>query len=229
MGSHGTAPSLPLAGYGPRYEDVNRRAIELRYELLPHIYNVMQQASETGVPAFRPLLLEYPDDPATWERDDEFLFGSDLLVAPVLREGAGDREVYLPAGDWYDYYRGWRFEGRRTHLVPVTMEAIPVFVRGGAFLFRQPVVQHTGEMSGQPLTVDVYPADQSKATLYEDDGLSVRYQNGAYFEHVPLFGELKILETEGKQAGRFGPANPAVGVRRLLDWPSSRVQLCPGH
>jgi alpha-glucosidase len=172
MRSHtvfGTPDQEPWS-YGSFHEALNRRAIEMRYELLPQIYNVMEEASRTGVPAFRPLLLDYPDDPATWDRDDEFLFGSDLLVAPVLREDAADREVYLPAGDWYDYHRGWRFEGRRTHLVPVTMEAIPVFVRGGAFIFRQPVVQHTGEMAGQPLRVAVFPAARSEASLYEDAG-----------------------------------------------------------
>ena len=175
----GTPDQEPWS-YGTFHEALNRRAIEMRYELLPQVYNVMEEASRTGIPAFRPLLLEYPDDPATWERDDEFLFGSDLLVAPVLREDAGDREVYLPAGDWYDYYRGWRFEGRRTHLVPVTMEAIPVFVRGGAFLFRQPVVQHTGEMSGQPLRVAVFPAARSEASLYEDAGEGLGYRQGAF-------------------------------------------------
>jgi alpha-glucosidase len=175
----GTPDQEPWS-YGTFHEALNRRAIEMRYELLPHVYNVMEEASRTGIPAFRPLLLEYPDDPATWERDDEFLFGADLLVAPVLQEEAGDREVYLPAGEWYDYHRGWRFEGRRTHLIPVTMEAIPVFVRGGAFLFRQPVVQHTGEMRGQALRVAVFPAPRSEASLYEDDGDGRQYQRGIY-------------------------------------------------
>jgi alpha-glucosidase len=175
----GTPDQEPWS-YGTFHEALNRRAIEMRYELLPQVYNVMEEASRTGIPAFRPLLLDYPNDPATWERDDEFLFGSDLLVAPVLREEAGDREVYLPAGEWYDYHRGWRFEGPRTHLIPVTMETIPVFVRGGAFIFRQPLVQHTGEMAGQALRVAVFPAARSEASLYEDEGDGVEYQRGAY-------------------------------------------------
>jgi alpha-glucosidase len=88
--------------------------------------------------------------------------------------------VYLPAGDWYDYHRGWRFEGPRTHLVPVTMESIPVFVRGGAFIFRQPVVQHTGEMAGQALRVAVFPAAHSEGSFYEDAGEGLGYRQGAY-------------------------------------------------
>jgi alpha-glucosidase len=188
----GTPDQEPWS-YGTYHEALNRRAIELRYELLPHIYNVMKEASETGVPAFRPLLLEYPNDGAAWGRDDEFLFGADLLVAPVLRAEITEREVYLPAGDWYDFWTGERREGGRGFAQRVTMDAIPVFVRGGAFIFRQPVVQHTGEMAGQPLRVDVYPAPQSSATLYEDDGDTLDYQRGAF---------LRRRFTQTREAGR---------------------------
>jgi alpha-glucosidase len=175
----GTPDQEPWS-YGARHEAVNRRAIELRYELLPHLYQVMREASETGVPAMRPLFLEFPDDPQTYGMDDQFMFGRDLLVAPVLREAATAREVYLPAGDWYDYWTGNRVTGGRHLTVPVTIESIPLFVRAGSFVFRQPVVQHTGEMAGQPLTITAYPAGLSEATLYEDDGRSLAYRSGAF-------------------------------------------------
>ena len=149
----GTPDQEPWS-YGTRHEAVNRRAIELRYELLPHIYQVMREASETGLPALRPLLLEYPDDAQTYGMQDQLLFGRDLLVAPVLREAVTEREVYLPAGDWYDYWTGRLVKGGQRLRVMVTLDSIPIFVRGGAFLFRQPVVQHTGEMAGQPLERD---------------------------------------------------------------------------
>jgi alpha-glucosidase len=114
----------------------------------------MHDASETGVPPLRPLMLEYPADPKVLGIQDQFLFGADLLVAPVLREEMPMREVYLPAGDWFDFWTGQRLAGGGSIRVPVTLESIPIFVRGGAFLFRQPVVQHTGQMAGQPL-IDV--------------------------------------------------------------------------
>ena len=105
---------------------INRRAIELRYQLLPHLYNLMEEASRTGAPVFRPLFYEYPDDPATCERDDEFLWGRDLLVAPVLREGVTDREVYLPKGDWYDFWTGGAQCGRpRASACPSTIDDDP--------------------------------------------------------------------------------------------------------
>src|ERR1700736_3368276 len=117
----------------------------------------MHDASVSGLPAFRPLLLEFPTDPATYGLDDEFMFGHDLLVAPVLWPDADERSVYLPAGTWVDYWTGARVTGGGPHRVPVTLGSIPIFVRAGSFVFKHPVVQHTGELPGQPLRVMVIP------------------------------------------------------------------------
>jgi alpha-glucosidase len=175
----GTPEQEPWS-YGLYHEELNRRAIELRYELLPHVYNLMRESSDTGAPAFRPLLYEFPQDEATYRRDDEFMLGRDLLIAPVLREGVREREVYLPAGEWFDFWTGRAYAGGKGHRLPVTLESIPVFVRGGGFVFRQPVVQHTGEMAGQPLRVTVFPAAQSEAVFYEDDGETRDHERGVY-------------------------------------------------
>jgi alpha-glucosidase len=184
--------------YGTAHEIINREAIELRYRLLPHIYNVMQQASETGLPAMRPLFLEFPSDSSTWDQDDQFMFGSDLIVAPVLRPGERERGLYLPAGTWYDFWTGRSYEGAQGIAVPVTLRSIPIFVRAGAFIFQQPVVQHTGEMTGQPLRVSVYPADSSTSTLYEDDGGTLQYRKGT-------FSKRRFSQTRAAGAGG-GPA-----------------------
>ncbi|HKW27702.1 MAG TPA: TIM-barrel domain-containing protein, partial [Verrucomicrobiae bacterium] len=180
--SDSKSPGKEPWAFGYRYEVINKHAIELRYELLPYIYNVMERASETGVPALRPLFLEFPEDESVAGTDDEFLFGDDLLVAPVLHEGAIEREVYLPAGDWFDYWTGRRFIGGRTIHVPVTLDSIPIFVRGGGFIFRQPVVQSTDEMPGNALQVLVAPARESESTLYEDDGESLACRNGLFMK-----------------------------------------------
>ena len=164
------SPDQEPWSYGPKFEALNRRAIELRYELLPYIYSVMREASESGVPAMRPLMLEYPQDERTYNIDDEFFFGSDLLVAPVLLEAAAQRSVYLPAGDWYDFWSGEHFTGGKWINFPVAIASIPIFVRGGAFIFAQPVVQYTDQMPGQPLRVMVYPNGTSERRLYEDAG-----------------------------------------------------------
>ena len=174
------SPDQEPWSYGPEHEAVNRRAIELRYQLLPYIYSVMREAADSGIPAMRPLMLEFPDDERTYGIDDEFLFGSDLLVAPVLRAEVSQRGVYLPSGDWYDYWTGQQFAGGKSIDVPVTLSSIPIFVRGGAFVFAQPVVQHTGEMPGQPLNVTLFPSGASERWLYEDGGNGFDYRRGAF-------------------------------------------------
>ncbi|HEV2454111.1 MAG TPA: glycoside hydrolase family 31 protein, partial [Verrucomicrobiae bacterium] len=193
--------------FGWKYEAVNKRAIELRYELLPYIYNIMQQASETGVPALRPLFLDFPDDPQTAKTDDEFMFGSDLLVAPVLWEGAQSRGVYLPAGDWYDYWTGQHFSGPATFSADVTLDSIPIYVRGGGFIFRQPVVQNTGLMPGNPLRVLIAPGT-SGSSLYEDDGESLKYRHGDFmrreFHQISSPGQ-RIFEVSAPE-GSWRPA-----------------------
>ena len=98
----------------------------------------------------------------------------------MLREGVADREVYLPKGDWYDFWTATKVQGGRAIRVPVTIDTTPIFVRSGAFVFKQPVVQHTGEMPGQPLIVSVFPADRSDASLYEDEGDGYAYEKGAF-------------------------------------------------
>jgi alpha-glucosidase len=180
MRTHTTidTPDQEPWSYGTVHESINRRAIELRYQLLPHIYNVMAESSATGIPAMRPLVLEFPDDPRTWGMDDQFMMGSDLLIAPVLNEAQREREVYLPKGEWFDFWTGRRYEGGTAARIGVTLESIPIFVRGGGFVFRQPVVQHTGEMAGQPLEVQVFPAAASERVLYEDDGESMAHTKG---------------------------------------------------
>ena len=191
----GTDDQEPWA-YGTAHEIVNRQAIELRYQLLPEIYNVMREASETGIPAFRPLFLEFPKDDRTWDQDDQFMFGADLLVAPVLRPEQRERSVYLPAGTWYDFWTGRAEGGQRDIRFPVTLGSIPIYVRGGAFVFQQPVVQNTGDMRGQPLRVSVYPAASSTASLYEDDGASLKYRSGEYA--LRRFSQARVMDARGR-------------------------------
>jgi len=229
MRTHATfgKPDQEPWSYGTRHEDINRRSIELRYELLPHIYNVMQEASSTGVPALRPVFLEFPEDPKASGLDDEFFFGRDLLVAPVLRESASERSVYLPSGDWYDFWTTERHEGGRNLRVKVGLDSIPIFVRGGAFVFRQGVIQHTGEMAGQALKVFVFPATRSEASFYEDDGETQAYRKGALLKRrfeqrrSPTLVEIEV----GKAEGEYRPAPRALELWIPYEGEPSRVAV----
>jgi len=213
--------------YGTRHELANRRAIELRYELMPHVYTVMEEASRTGIPAMRPLFLEFPDDPQTWGRDDEFLFGRDLLVAPVLREGAERRGGYLPKGAWFELENGRRHEGGRHVAVPVTLDSIPVFVREGAFLFRQPVIQSTGERHGKTLTVQHWPsAAPSTGELYEDEGDGFAYREGLFlrrtFASRPSPNGLLV---EVRSDGSYRPPARAMELKARWEGPLREVKV----
>jgi alpha-glucosidase len=232
MRSHttfGTPDKEPWA-FGWQYEDINRKTIELRYELLPYIYNVMQQASETGLPAMRPLFLDFPDDKNVTGTDDEFLFGSDLLVAPVVWEDAKGREVYLPKGEWFDYWTGERHAGGKSIHVPVTIDSIPMFVRGGGFIFRQPVVQDTDEMSGKPLRVLAAPAAYSESTLYEDDGETPEYRKGNFMrrEFHQMRNDSQITVDVSAAEGAFRPAARDLVVETWSDRAPKNVSVKTG-
>jgi alpha-glucosidase len=224
--TYGTPDQEPWS-YGMPWEDYNRRTIELRYELLPEIYNVMHETSVTGLPAMRPLVLEYPDDPATYGLDDEYMFGSDVLLAPVLREAATTRSFYLPKGGWIEVASGRHFEGGRGHTMPVTMASIPLFVKAGAFIFRQPVVQYTSQMPGQPLIVEVYGGASGNASLYEDDGLSFKYEQGQSmtrrFTQERSGSSVKVSAAAGD--GQWHPAARQIRFVIQVDHEPSRVTV----
>ncbi|HEX9615638.1 MAG TPA: glycoside hydrolase family 31 protein, partial [Bacteroidota bacterium] len=177
--------------YGKEFERINRETIELRYRLLPHIYNQMWIASETGIPPMRPLIFQYSDDPDIAGRESsvqnaamEFMFGEDILVAPVLWEGEKTRSLRLPEGVWYDYWTGTKYPGGRNVTVPAPINRIPFLVREGAVIPTQPDMQFVGEKPLDPLTLTIYPASRSIRMYYEDDGVSFEYRKGSFMKRT---------------------------------------------
>jgi alpha-glucosidase len=166
--------------FGAYYEGIIRKYLKLRYRLLPFLYNVLEEAHRTGVPIFRPLLVNYQTDYNTLSIDDEFMVGADLLAAPILRPAQTARLVYLPEGTWFDFWTGKQFQGGTTVSVDAPLDTVPLFVRGGAIIPRGPEMNYVGEKTG-PLTFNIYPDAQGRAqlSLYEDDGLSPAYLSGA--------------------------------------------------
>ncbi len=225
------APDKEPWSFGFQYESINRRSIELRYELLPYIYNVMHEASDTGLPAMRPLFIEYPDDENATAIDDEFLFGQDLLVAPILWEGATERSVYLPKGDWFDYWTGQLFRGGAKTNVSVTLQSIPLFVRAGAFIFKQPVVQSTGEMPGNPLNVLVAPAEKSESTFYEDDGSTLEYEKHGFMRRSFSLERTKdsLIIRNTSPEGGYRPQARALILESQFTTEPATVQLLTGE
>ncbi|HYY43395.1 MAG TPA: TIM-barrel domain-containing protein, partial [Pyrinomonadaceae bacterium] len=170
--------------FGADFEKINRAAIELRYQLLPYLYTVFHAHTETGIPILRPLWFNYPADYTLYEPPpgfDEYLVGDDLLVAPVTQPGATERAVYFPKGDaWLDWWTGARHEGGTVAVAPAPLNRLPLFVRVGASIPVQPVVQHTGEMARAPLTFVVATGGAGAGQVYEDAGDGYDYRRGAW-------------------------------------------------
>jgi alpha-glucosidase (family GH31 glycosyl hydrolase) len=166
--------------HNPQVEPICRKYLELRYRMLPYLYSAVRECATTGMPILRALWLHYPDDPKAVACQDEYLWGRDLLVAPVVEQGTTSRNVYLPRGAWYDFWTGERVQGETEINRKVDLETTPFYVRAGAILPLGPVKQYVGEKVDQPLSLTIYPGADGSFTLYEDDGSSFSYRKGEW-------------------------------------------------
>lgn len=160
-------------------ENIQRKYIELRYRLLPYIYDMMRTEEETGFPLMRPLVMQYQDDERTYEINDEFLCGSSILVAPVVEQGKRIRDVYLPEGRWVDFWSGEVYDGKKYILKDAPIDTCPIFVKEGSIIPEYPVQQYVGEKEITELILNVYPGTGTYES-YQDDCTSFEYRNGKY-------------------------------------------------
>jgi alpha-D-xyloside xylohydrolase len=152
-----------------KLEAICRGVLELRMQLVPYLHAAFVEYRNTGLPPFRPLVMDWPADAETWTVDDQWLVGPGLLVAPVVA-GQATRSVYLPEGAWYDFWTGARHEGSRRIEVRPSLEHVPLFVRAGTLLPLARVTLHTDDALSGELTVRAYGGADAALTLYEDDG-----------------------------------------------------------
>ena len=152
--------------FGDEVTDLSRARLDDRYRLMPYLYSLADEASRTGAPILRPLVWEFPDDPAVGDLGDQAMLGPYVLAAPILVAGTTTRDVYLPAGRWFELHSGAIFDGPTTIQTSVTLAALPLYVRAGAIIPTWPAGP------GGPLELDVYPGAPTSFVLYEDDGES---------------------------------------------------------
>jgi len=164
--------------FGAEIEQRVRAAIERRYRLLPYLYTVFEDSSQSGLPVLRPLWLEFPEDESLATNASSFLLGPDLLVAPRLAAGQGSYRVLLPRAAWFDTVTGELYQRGGPVEVPASPESIRLFARAGAIVPSASVVQHTGEVAQGPLRLDVWLGEPCRGSLYLDDGESLAYQRG---------------------------------------------------
>lgn len=158
---HGAPPTEPWL-YGKEFTDYFRKCAELKYRLMPYVYAQAKQSSENGWPMMRALAIEYPYDKGAWAIEDEYMFGSDLLVAPMMEEG-DKRDVYLPGKDkWIDYQTG-KIYNPGWHNITAGELPIVILVRDGAAIPHVPVAQSTDRIDWNKITWKKYLADKKKA------------------------------------------------------------------
>ena len=170
--------------FGEPFESAVRAAIELRYRILPYLYTLFADAARTGAPIIRPLAYHYARDEQACRVSDELLLGETLLSAPICEEGAVSRQVYLPAGEWFDFWTGRVYQGAQTYEIAAPLERWPLFARANSILPLGPLMQHTGERPTDPLTLHCYLSKHGQAsyTLYEDDGETQAYTGDTFAE-----------------------------------------------
>ncbi len=192
--------------YGSYAEGIVRKFLKLRYRLMPYIYTTLEEAHRTGVPYFRPLLLEFQTDTNALNLDDQFMIGDALLAAPVVRAIERGREVYFPAGLWYDFWTHTPINGAQTLRVDAPLDHMPLYVRGGSILPTTVEMNHTGEKPWSPLRFAIYPDAEGRATgtLYEDDGLTPAHLKGI-FRRISLTYDNNVLTISAPVGGALRP------------------------
>ncbi|MBX2846012.1 MAG: glycoside hydrolase family 31 protein [Saprospiraceae bacterium] len=178
--------------FGEEVEGIARKFIKLRYQILPYLYTTFWNYHKKGTPMIRPLSYFDQEDAETHHRTDEFLLGDHMLVCPIVEPNSKGRRMYIPRGNWYNYWTKERVEGGKEQWVDAELDIIPFFIKEGAVIPHNPVMNYVGEKKVETLELDVFfKLGKEKSTLFEDKGDGYDYQKGDY-----SLKEFKVLGTE---------------------------------
>ena len=177
----GSRPQEPWQ-FGPRVLEIYRKYVKLRYQWLPYFYDLFREAERTGAPILRPLVFHYPDDETARTCNDEFMAGDRVLVAPVVQQGVYQRLVYLPRGEWYDYWTREKFTGPVSLVREAPLDTCPIYVKAGSVIPMARPQSYVGEVEPDVLLLDVYPG-QGTWDHWLDDGESFGYREGKYHQY----------------------------------------------
>ena len=167
--------------FGPEVEAISKKYIEMRYQLLPYLYNEFKEAADTGKPVQQPLVYQFQHDEKTYDISDQYMFGDSMMLAPVVKQGQTSREVYLPEDvKWTDYWTGKEYEGGQTITVDAPLDHMPIFVKNESIIPTREVQQYTDEKPLENLVLDTYLEEETTYSFYEDDGATEDYKNGEY-------------------------------------------------
>jgi alpha-D-xyloside xylohydrolase len=204
---HGQYPPREMWYFGDEGDaayDTQLAFDRLRYRLLPYVYSLAGEVTRRHGTMMRALVMDFPDDPRVLGIGDQYMFGPALLVNPVTRPGAESRPVYLPAGaGFYDFWTGEHLDGGRPIEAPAPLERIPIYVKAGSIVPVGPELQYTGEKPADPLTLWIYTGADGSFELYEDDGLTFGYEQGAFSTIPLLWDDASKTLTLGARTGSF--------------------------
>jgi alpha-D-xyloside xylohydrolase len=176
----------------PGWEEIEakcRGVMELRMRLIPYLHAAFVEYHRRGLPPFRALAMDYPQDPAALPIDDQYLMGASILVAPAFA-GEASRSVYLPEGEWFDFWNGQRYAGKQRIEVRPPLEQIPMFVKSGTILPLAEATRSTADVESRHIEARVYGTSPAPALLYEDDGSA-----------PPALGELRLTWDDARGSG----------------------------
>ncbi|HTB83606.1 MAG TPA: TIM-barrel domain-containing protein, partial [Candidatus Sulfotelmatobacter sp.] len=187
-----------------------RKLLQLRMSFVPYLYSAFNDYHLKGIPPIRALVLDWPDDPGVREIDDQYMFGPSVMVAPLFA-GQATRPVYLPPGDWYDFWTHQKYSGGQTIQATNSQEQIPLYVKAGTLLPLAQSVEHITADTVFDLTVHSFGPQPADFTLYEDDGISNAFVNGKQ-------NQIRLhWEDSGSSASRAGGYSGPVRYR-IANW-----------
>ena len=199
-------------------ENLTRPLIDVRYELLPYLYRLMEEATRTGQPIVRPLVYKWPGAMASWLQDDVWLVGDDILAVPALAPGLTSVSIEVPAGVWIDRHDGQRVTPGDVAVLNAPLNRLPMLVRANTAIPTWPRLRWVGERAADPLYLDIYPdaqADAGESTIYLDDGLTEAFRNGAFWRRSVSTSstDSQLFVTLGEAEGSFTPDHSKVALR----------------
>jgi alpha-glucosidase/alpha-D-xyloside xylohydrolase len=160
----------------PDIEPICKKYLELRYQLIPYTYTAARETYDSSLPLMRALWLQYPHDTTAVNCNTEYLWGKNMLIAPVTEKGASVKKIYLPEGSWYDFWSNRRYEGNQHIIRFVDLSTMPIFITAGTILPLDPIRQYMDEPVKDATILRIYPGANGEFKLYEDDGSTLNYQ-----------------------------------------------------
>ena len=193
--------------FGEPFTSINRKFIELRYRLIPYLYSIFWEHHRYGFPILRPVVMQEQEEKTNHFRQDEFTYGDKILLCPVLGPGQTSRRVYLPKGNWYDFWTNEMVSGGQEVVVPAPLETMPMFIKAGSVIPEYPVMQYIGEKEIEEVKLNVYYSDyEVNSFLFEDYGETFAYEQDIYLEKkFVVKGKAKSLTIQQSMEGLYTP------------------------